>query len=73
MSGLLDPMGLPLLLISTIPAAFGGSSGLLWADNLLPRTAPAVALEVRRQRGWWFAAAVLGGAYVLVLGPGVKL
>jgi len=72
-SGLLDPLGLPLLFLSTVPAAFGGSSGLLWADNLIPRAAPDVTLEVHRQRGWWLAAVVLGGAYVLVLGPGVNL
>lgn len=37
-AGALDPLGLRLLFVSTIPAAFGGSSGLMWADNLMPRT-----------------------------------
>ena len=36
-AGALDPLGLKLLFVSTIPAAFGGSSGLMWADNMLPR------------------------------------
>ena len=35
-AGALDPLGLKLFLVSTVPAAFGGSSGLLWADRLLP-------------------------------------
>jgi hypothetical protein len=37
-AGALDPLGIKLLLVSTIPAAFGGSSGLLWADSLLSCT-----------------------------------
>ena len=36
-AGLLDPLGLQLLFMSTIPAAFGGSSGLMWADSLMPK------------------------------------
>ena len=36
-AGLFDPLGIRLLIVSTIPAAFGGSSGLLWADSLVPR------------------------------------
>lgn len=72
-SGLLDPLGLELLLISTVAAALGGSSGLLWADSVMPQTAPAAPLVVRRQPAWWIAALVLGGAYTLILGPGVKL
>jgi hypothetical protein len=36
-AGALDPLGIKLLLVSTIPAAFGGSSGLMWADALMPR------------------------------------
>ena len=33
-AGALDPLGLKLFLVSTVPAAFGGSSGLMWADAL---------------------------------------
>jgi len=45
----------------------------MWADSLLPGTPGGLALVVRRQPAWWIAAAVLGAAYILVLGPGVKL
>ena len=71
-AGVFDPLGVPLLLVSTIPAAFGGSSGLLWADSLMPAgpaTGPTVF--VRRDAAWWAAAAVIGGAYIAVLGPGL--
>lgn len=73
-AGMLDPMGWKLMVISTIPAAFGGSSGLMWADSL---RAPVVTLEealsVARAPVWWVVAAIVGGAYIAILGPGVKL
>ena len=73
-AGALDPMGWNLLLGSTIPAAFGGSSGLLWADNLRPRWAVIEeTLVVARSPRWWVAAVVLGGLYIAILGPGIKL
>lgn len=71
-AGVLDPLGLRLLLVSTLPAAFGGSSGLLWADSLIPRTPPTEPAQfVRRDVAWWIAAAIIGGAYIAVLGPGL--
>jgi len=72
-AGALDPLGLKLFLLSTVPAAFGGSSGLMWADSLLPRKPGGLALVVRRQPAWWLAAAVLGSAYILLVGPGIRL
>jgi hypothetical protein len=71
-AGSLDPLGLKLFLISTVPAAFGGSSGLLWADALLSRTPAEQTLRIRRQPAWWIAAIVLGFAYIVILGPGIK-
>lgn len=74
-AGALDPLGIKLLLVSTIPAAFGGSSGLLWADALIPRTPPAPekTLTVDRVPIWWVAAVVLGGCYIFFLGRGIRL
>lgn len=72
-AGLLDPLGLPLLFLSTLPAAFGGASGLLWADTVMPRHPPATTLTVRRSPAWWAAAGVLGVAYIAVFGPGIAL
>jgi hypothetical protein len=71
-AGALDPLGIKLLLVSTVPAAFGGSSGLLWADSLLPRTTTGRTLLVRRQLAWLFAAAILGGSYIAFIGRGIQ-
>lgn len=71
-AGALDPLGLKLLLVSTIPAAFGGSSGLLWADELMPRAAPEQPLVVHWAPAWWIAAVVLGTCYIVFLGRGIQ-
>lgn len=72
LAGAFDPLGVKLLLISTVPATFGGSSGMLWLDNLMPRTPPDKPLVVRRQPAWWIAAAIFGIAFILVLGRGIE-
>jgi len=70
-AGLLDPLGWRLLLIATIAAAFGGNSGLLWANAFLPSTTTSETLTVGRSPAWWIAAALLGGAYIFIVGPGI--
>jgi hypothetical protein len=72
-AGAFDPLGIKLLLVSTIPAAFGGSSGLMWADSLLPRGQADRKLAVHRAPAWWIAAVVSGACYIAVLGPGIRL
>jgi hypothetical protein len=72
-AGAFDPLGLKLFLVSTAPAAFGGFSGMLWLDSLMPRTQPLQPLAVTRQPAWWIAAAVFAGAYVGILGRGISL
>jgi len=71
-AGALDPLGLKLFLVSTVPAAFGGSSGLLWADSLMPRAAPELKLVVQRAPAWWIAAVILGICYLVFLGRGIQ-
>jgi hypothetical protein len=71
-AGAFDPLGIKLLLVSTVPAAFGGSSGLIWADNLMPNSPASRSLTVARQRAWWIAAAILGIAYIVILGRGIQ-
>ncbi len=71
-AGAFDPLGLKLLLVSTVPAAFGGSSGLLWADTMLPAKAATRTLLIHRQAVWWIAAVVLGLAYVVIVGRGIE-
>jgi hypothetical protein len=72
-AGAFDPLGIKLFFLSTVPAAFGGNSGLMWADSLLPRRAASSddLLVVSRQPAWWVAAIVLGLAYILILGRGI--
>jgi len=72
LAGALDPMGIQLLFLSTIPATFGGLSGLMWADSLLPRAAPAQPLVVRPSRAWWIVAIVFGCAFIALLGHGIE-
>lgn len=72
LAGFFDPMGLPLLIQSTVPAAFGGSSGLLWADSLLPGEDSKLRLTAGRSPLWWGAAIIAGLAYVAILGPGIR-
>ena len=73
LAGAFDPLGIQLLLISTIPAAFGGNSGLMWADSLLPAHSDTPPLVVSRSPAWWVAATLLGIAYILTLGRGIHL
>ncbi len=74
LAGAFDPLGIKLLLISTIPAAFGGDSGFMWADSPLYRS-PALTtppLTVLRQPAWWIAAILIGLAYILTMGRGIN-
>jgi hypothetical protein len=71
LAGAFDPLGIKLLFLSTIPAAFGGLSGFMWADNLMPRAIPSPPLVVRKSVAWWGAALVLGLAFIAVLGRGI--
>ena len=70
-AGAFDPLGIKLLFVSTVPAAFGGSSGLLWVDSLMPRTVREQNLVVQPSRLWWIAAVVIGSGYIVILGRGI--
>ncbi len=74
LAGAFDPLGIKVLFLSTIPASFGGHSGLLWADNRLPRTSSpsTTPLIVTRQPAWWISAILIGLAYILILGRGIN-
>jgi hypothetical protein len=71
-AGAFDPMGLKLFFLSTVPAAFGGLSGLLWGDVFLARVSAAETLMVRRSVATWIAAVLLGALFVLVVGAGIE-
>ena len=75
-AGLLNPHGLPLVLISAVAASFGGTSLLVWYPGLWarrPAAAPEEApLGVLRSGGWLVSAALTLIVFVGVLGPGVR-
>ena len=71
-AGAFDPLGVKLLLISTIPAVFGGFSGLLWADVFLPKFNVEQPVMVRSSRALWITAIVIVALFVGVLGRGVE-
>jgi hypothetical protein len=71
-AGAFDPLGVKLLFLSTVPAAFGGLSGLLWGDIFLRGAPPpAEVLTVRRSAAAWIAAALFGLAFIALLGGGM--
>jgi hypothetical protein len=72
-AGAMDPLGIKLFLISTVPAAFGGSSGLLWTDSLMPSAPPQRSLAVQRAPAWWLAAAIFAISYIIFVGRGIHL
>jgi hypothetical protein len=74
LAGAFDPLGIKLLLISTIPAAFGGNSGFMWADSVLSRTPSLTTppLIITRQPAWSIAAILIGIPYILILGRGIS-
>jgi hypothetical protein len=74
-AGLLNPLGIQLLWQSALPATAGGQSGLLWLQYYIPRqTEPKRSSgQLGRSYVWIGVAAVMGVAYVVVLGRGVTL
>jgi hypothetical protein len=70
-AGAFDPMGLRLFFLSTVPAFFGGLSGLMWGDVFLPRTAPQAPLVIHRNITIWIIAAIFGGAFIAIIGGGI--
>jgi hypothetical protein len=75
-TGVLNPVGPLLILISAAAASFGGNSGLAWMWSLLHgpriRSSEFQMPEIERSRGWIITAVVLAIAFVAGLGPGVK-
>ncbi len=76
-AGLFEPGGAFIVLIAAAAASLGGASALAWGPQLLhdPHLGepPLEPLQVGRDVRWIVAAAVVGGAFVAVLGPGLKL
>jgi hypothetical protein len=73
--GVMNPLGMKLVLESALPAAAGGNCGLLWMRYYVPKgTAPARSEEsIGRSYAWIGVAAVLSPAFIFVLGRGITL
>jgi hypothetical protein len=77
-AGLLNPQGLILVALSAAASTFGGTSGLLWMINWLrgsriPFGSEAEPMPIRRSWPWIATAGILALAFVVVLGPGLRL
>lgn len=73
LAGALDPLGFKLMLLSTIPAFFGGLSGFLWGDVFLRgQPQPAEGLTVRRSLAAEACAFVIGLLFLLTVARGIE-
>ena len=75
LGGLLNPMGIPLLWQSALPATAGGHSGLLWLMYYIPSgTVPVRRSDaLGRNYAWISLGLALSAAFVFVLGRGITL
>ncbi len=78
-TGLFNPGGFELVLVSGAAASLGGTSGLAWGSQLLRGTrTPSAKLEEHVDcvhRSWITIAlaVIIGVAFIVVLGPGIQL
>jgi hypothetical protein len=74
-SGLFNPVGLMLVLVSAVAASLGGTCGFLWGPQfyLDPDFAPTSGepIPIARSWGWIATAAIVAMVFVSVLGPGI--
>jgi hypothetical protein len=76
-AGSLNPQGMILVALSAAASTFGGTSGLLWMMSWLrgdgiPLGVEAKPMPIGRSWPWIVAAVVVGLAFVVVVGPGVR-
>ena len=76
-AGAFNPAGAILILISAAASTFGGTSGLLWMDQLLkgpgiPPGPPAEPVSIDRKWSWIAAAVFLAPVYISWIGPGLR-
>ena len=75
-SGLFNPVGLMLVLVSAVAASLGGTCGFLWGPQFFrdPDFAPTSEepIPIARSWGWIATAAIVAVVFVAVLGPGIR-
>ncbi len=74
-AGLLNPIGIPLVWQSALPATAGANSGLLWLRHYIPKaTRPERSSEeIVRSYGWMAVSAACALLFIFVLGRGIRL
>ncbi len=74
LTGLLNPHGLIIVLISSAASSLGATSGLLWMMQLLDRKrqVPAPGLIIRRSWVWIGLGLMVTLVYAAVLGPTIS-
>jgi hypothetical protein len=70
--GLLNPIGMFIVLASAAASSFGGASGLLWLTQMMPRDGHAGTLSIQRYWAWIITGVAATAAYALVLGPSIR-
>jgi hypothetical protein len=74
-AGLLNPFGLRFVFESALAATAGANCGLIWLRHSIPKlTVPGDRPEViGRSYAWITVALVLAAAFIVILGPGVRV
>lgn len=74
LTGLLNPHGIVIVLVSAAAATLGGTSGLAWMMQMLNRKKAPDVEPLRLERSWaWIAAGLLAaGLYAAILGPTLR-
>jgi hypothetical protein len=75
-SGIFNPVGLMLVLVSAVAASLGGTCGFLFGPQFFLDPDFALTSEepipITRSWGWIATAAIVAVVFVFVLGPGVR-
>jgi hypothetical protein len=73
--GLLNPVGIIIVIVSAAASSFGGTSGLAWMMQLLDRSKSSPAAPLRLDRNWAWVIAGFGATaiYAGVFGPTLRL
>lgn len=70
--GLMNPVGILIVLISSMASSLGGTSGLMW-QHVFMRPSPDANFSLTRSWTWIVVGVIAAAGYALVFGPTVKL
>lgn len=73
LTGLLNPLGFVIVLMSAAASSLGGTSGLLWLPSWMERNSREPELKITRNWTWISAGALVAILYAVFLGPTIRL